>query len=139
MLSCLTFLLQVFRYKLNGSCRMEPGRTQRMLLWTFCMTHSTRVISNRFPDRFACGQIWPPNSSDLKPCDYFIWEFFPKNPQTIIKLRALIIEVCNEMTEDTCRRVINNTTVHVEGVARFNGGHIEQRINLHAMIFHFVC
>jgi hypothetical protein len=32
----------------------------------------SRVVSNRFPDRFACGQNWLPNSPDLNPCDYFL-------------------------------------------------------------------
>jgi hypothetical protein len=35
----------------------------------------SRVISNRTPDRFSCGQNCPPNSSDLNPCDYYIWGF----------------------------------------------------------------
>jgi hypothetical protein len=42
---CLTFLPQVFHYKLSGSCRMEQGRTQRMLFRAFCMTLSTCVSS----------------------------------------------------------------------------------------------
>jgi hypothetical protein len=41
----LTFLLQVCHYKLCGSCRMEPGRTQRMLFWNFCMTLLTHMSS----------------------------------------------------------------------------------------------
>jgi hypothetical protein len=57
----------------------------------------SRVISNRLPDRFARGQNWPPNSLDLNPCDYFLWGFlkektFPKKTQTIMELRALIIQ-----------------------------------------------
>jgi hypothetical protein len=36
------------RYKLSGSCRMEPGRTQRMLSWTFCITLSTRMSSQTY-------------------------------------------------------------------------------------------
>jgi hypothetical protein len=55
--------------------------------------------------------------------------FFPKKPQTIMDLRALIIQDCNEITEDMCRRVISNMTVIVEEVARFNGGHIEHFIH----------
>jgi hypothetical protein len=35
----------------------------------------SHVISNRFPDHFACGQNWPPNSPDLNPRDYFLWGF----------------------------------------------------------------
>jgi hypothetical protein len=36
-------------------------------------TCNLRVMSNQFPDRFAYGQNWPPNSPDLNPCDYFLW------------------------------------------------------------------
>jgi hypothetical protein len=111
-----------------------PGHTQWMLFWAFCMTLSTLMSSqNRFPDCFACGQNWSPNSPDLNPCDSFLWEslrktFFWKKPQTIMKLRPLIIQACNEITEDMCCRV-NNITVHVEEVARRNGGHIEHLIH----------
>jgi hypothetical protein len=38
----------------------------------------SRVISNRFPNRFACGQNLPPNSPDLNTCDYFLWGFLKK-------------------------------------------------------------
>jgi hypothetical protein len=36
-------------------------------------TFDSRIISNRFSDRFACGQNCPPppSSPDLNPCDYF--------------------------------------------------------------------
>jgi hypothetical protein len=46
------------------------------------------VVSNRFPDRFAREQTWPPNIPDLNPCDYFLWGFFKekifrrKRPET---------------------------------------------------------
>jgi hypothetical protein len=46
-----------------------------------------------------------------------------------MELRALIIQACNKVTEDMCRRVINNTTVCVEEVAICNGGHIEHLIH----------
>jgi hypothetical protein len=45
-----------------------------------------------------------------------------------MELRVLIIQACNEITEDMCRRVIN-ITVRVEEVARRNGGHIEHLIH----------
>jgi hypothetical protein len=44
-------------------------------------------------------------------------------------LKALIIEACNEITENICLRVINNITVPVEEDARRNGCHIEQLIH----------
>jgi hypothetical protein len=38
-------------------------------------TFDSRTISNRFPDRFECGQNWPPNNSRLNPRDYYFWGF----------------------------------------------------------------
>jgi hypothetical protein len=63
----------------------------------------------------------------------FLWGFlkekiFPKKPQTIMELRALIIQVCNEITEDMCHQVIS-ITVRVEEAARRNGGHTEHLIH----------
>jgi hypothetical protein len=60
----------------------------------------------------------------LNPRDFFLRGFlkekiFPKKPRPIMKLRALIIQACSEIAEDTCHRVIN-TTVRVEEVARWS-------------------
>jgi hypothetical protein len=76
----------------------------------------------------------PLNSPDLNPCDYFRWRFlrekiFLKKVQTVMELRALIIQACNEITEDMCHRVTNNITVRVEEVATLNDGHIEHLIH----------
>jgi hypothetical protein len=46
-----------------------------------------------------------------------------------MELRAVIIQACNEITEDMCHRVINNITVRVEEIAGRNGGHIERLIH----------
>jgi hypothetical protein len=53
---------------------------------------------------------------------------FSKKPKTTMEFLALLIEACNEITEDMCRRVIN-ITVRVEEVARRNGGHSEHLIH----------
>jgi hypothetical protein len=85
--------------------------------WTFCITLSTCDISNWFPDRFARGQDWhPPNSPDLDPCDYFLWEFlkekvFPKELKPVWN----------------CCQVIS-ITIPVE-VSRHNGSYIEHLIH----------
>jgi hypothetical protein len=97
-------------------------------------TFNSHVTSNRFPHCFACGQNWPPNSPYLCPCDYFLWGFlkemiFLKKPQTIMELRALIIQACNEITENMCCHVINKITVCVEEAVRYNGGHTEYLIH----------
>jgi hypothetical protein len=112
----------------------EPGHTQRMLFWTFCTTFSTSVSTQSdFLIVSHVGRTGPRNNPDLKTCEYFLWGFlkemiFLKKPQTIMELRALIIQACNEITEEMCRRVIN-ITVHVEEDARRNRGHIEHLIH----------
>jgi hypothetical protein len=98
---------------------MQDGASQHTANVVCDFLHDTfnlRVISNRFPDRFACGQNCSPNSHDLNPCDYFLWGFikvkiFLKKPETIMELRAVMNQACNEITEDMCRRVISNITV----------------------------
>jgi hypothetical protein len=52
-----------------------------------------------------------------------------KKLQTIMELRALIIQACSKITEDMCCQVINKITVRVEEAARRNGGHIELLIH----------
>jgi hypothetical protein len=79
------------------------------------------------------GQNWPPNTPDFNPCDYLLWKFlkeriFPKKPQTIMELTALLIQACNEVTKDMHRQVIN-ITAEIEKDARSNGGHIEHLIH----------
>jgi hypothetical protein len=88
------------------------------------------VISHRYPDRHACRQLWPPNSPDLNPCDFFLWGFFkeklfPQKPTTLMQLRALVVKLCSDISEDMCHRVIMNMAVRLTEVVRQNGGHIE--------------
>jgi hypothetical protein len=45
-----------------------------------------------------------------------------------MELKALIIQACNEITEDICRGVIN-ITVRVYEVTRRIGDHIERSIH----------
>jgi hypothetical protein len=117
-------------------CLQDGARphTANVVLIFLHDTFDSRVISDRLPDRFSCGQNWTLNSPYLRSCDYFLWGFlkekiFPKKPQTIMELRALIIQACNEITEDMSRRVVSNITVRVEEVARRNGRHIEHSIH----------
>jgi hypothetical protein len=49
--------------------------TENVVLEFLHDTFDSRVISNRFPDRFICGQNLTPNSSDLNPCDYSLLGF----------------------------------------------------------------
>jgi hypothetical protein len=54
-----------------------------------------------------------------------------------MELRVLIIQACNEITEDMCCRVINSVMSRVEEAARCNGGHIEHLIHRRKIFLSF--
>jgi hypothetical protein len=71
----------------------------------------------------SAGLFSPPLTPCLNPCGFFLWAFleeksFPKKPVTLIKLRAMIIQLCSEIEEDECHRAITNISVGLEEVIR---------------------
>jgi hypothetical protein len=57
---------------LQTECFMQAGarlHTAYVVLDFLRDILNRRIISNRFPERFACGQNWPPNSPGLNPRD----------------------------------------------------------------------
>jgi hypothetical protein len=129
-----TFCASLSSYRLAvTNLVVHAGRSQAarseccfgLSAWHFRLACHLKPISWSF-------RMWTeltPKYSWFKPMWLLSLGIFPKKPLTITELRALIIQACNEITEDMCRPVINNITVRVEGVARFNGGHIERLIH----------
>jgi hypothetical protein len=71
------------------------------------------AIADRFPGLHDCGQVWPPHSPDINPCDFFLWSFMKDNlyariPGSLMELRAMIIQLCRTTSEDLYRNVITN-------------------------------
>jgi hypothetical protein len=95
------------------------------------MTLSTRIISNQFPDHFACGQNWKALIQTHVTTlfgDSLRKRVFQKSQKTVMELRALIILASNKITEDMRCRVIN-ITVLVEEVAKSTSDHAERLIH----------
>jgi hypothetical protein len=72
--------------------------------------------------------IWPPYSPDLNPCDYFLWGFlkdrvFSENIGNISLLKEKIKQVCAEITEEMCERVLNNLLFRLNYCVMKNGKH----------------
>jgi hypothetical protein len=68
--------------------------------------------------------------TDINPCDFFLGGFlkekvFQRRPENVAQLRAHIVKLCRELSEDLCRKVVANARVCLKGVVRQNGGHIE--------------
>lgn len=92
-----------------------------------------RVISNRFPDRFGGGFLWPPTSPDLNPCDFYLWGFlkdsvFTTAPRTLDQLRQSIVDCCTLVDAEILDKVMNNFTIRLRAVQNVRGGHIEHII-----------
>jgi len=87
-------------------------------------------MSYQFPERREGGKLWPPHSPDINPCNIFLWGFlkekvFQRRPENVVQLRAHIVKLCRELSEDLCRKVVMNARVPFQEVVRQNGGHIE--------------
>ena len=124
---------------MNTQWFMQDGarpHTANLVLDLLHENFENRVMSNRFPERFHGGSMWPPHSPDLNPCDFFLWGFmkeqiFRENPTNLLQLRAAIINVFHVVTEDLCRKVVNNSKVRLEEVLRQDGRHIEHVLRRH--------
>ena len=52
-------------------------------------------VKDKFGDRFLDASIWPPRSSDLKPCDFTLWgtlksKVYNPKPSTLEELKKNI-------------------------------------------------
>lgn len=74
---------------------------------------------------------WPPNSPDLNPVDYGIWENLAERVyrikiRDVAHLRTLIIEKWEEIPQEQVDRAINQFKPRLRKVVEVNGKHIEQ-------------
>ena len=78
-------------------------------------------MSHRFPESREGGKLWPPPSSDINPCDFFLWGFlkekvFQRRPENVAQLRAHIVKLYRAFSEDLCRKVVSNARVRFKGL-----------------------
>ncbi len=86
---------------------VEPHTSDEnlLLLWN---TFKNHVISNRFPQMFNTGWNWPPYSPDLKPCDYFLWDYlknrvYINNRKMPEALEWKLCELCETFLKESIR------------------------------------
>lgn len=78
---------------------------------------------------FRSKDIWPPTSPDLNPCDYYLWSFlkdkiFTEKIANCEILKEKIEDLCNtEVTEEICKKVINNLHFRLRYCIMKNGKH----------------
>lgn len=67
------------------------------------------AMSHRYPEHHSCGHFWPPHSPDFNPYLFFWWailkgKVFPMKEHSVMEVRAVIIELCNETDENVSLR-----------------------------------
>jgi len=74
---------------------------------------------------------WPPRSPDLTPCDFFLWGYIkervyvPPLPADLDGLTNRITAAVKSVTEDTLRRVRDESSYRAYVVRAADGGHME--------------
>ena len=70
---------------------------------------------------YIASNIWPPNSPDLNPMDYYVWSVFEKyvneHPlNTKDSLKALIVRVISYIDKEQLIRTCNQFRPRIEAV-----------------------
>ena len=71
--------------------------------------YGNRVMGLEYPKFANGGMEWTPYSTNLKPCDFFLWGFFKdeyylQHPETIEELKDTIKDVVQSINEATIQR-----------------------------------
>lgn len=86
-------------------------------------------LSENFYDHVT-PNMWPPNSPDLNPMDYYVWSVVERETNqhphsTIASLKAAIVKVIPEMNRDHLISACGRFRARIEAVIEANGGFIE--------------
>lgn len=100
-----------------------PHTAKQTLKWLEDRFHG-RVIS------LKTNQPWPPHSPDLNPPDFFLWGYlkdrvYTSKPRTIEELKSNITKEIKGISQETCKRVIQNFAVRIRECGNLQGGHME--------------
>ena len=81
------------------------------------------VYDNRYME-------WPPYSSDLNPCDFFLWGFiedkyYLKYPKAIEDFKDAIRSAVRSIDKATIQRIYTSFKRSIEFCSKSNGGHFE--------------
>ena len=80
--------------------------------------------------QFWAPEIWPPNSPDLSPCDYFLFgplkdAVYRRRPRNLPELRNCILDEWDLISQRSINAAIDQFLPRLQGVVDNNGGHIE--------------
>ena len=97
------------------------------------------MIGSGYP-KFAHGGIeWPPYSSDLNPCDFFLWGYieghgYSENPATTEELMKAIGQTVNSISDEILSEVLYSFRKRIDC---YSSGDGEQFGNIYHYIYQF--
>ncbi|GBM51053.1 hypothetical protein AVEN_123868-1 [Araneus ventricosus] len=115
----------------NASWFMQDGaRSHRTpAVFDFLSEHfNDRVIALDYDKLTRSDMAWLPYSSDLTPCDFFLWGYlkglvYLQTPQTIAELKQHITAACEKIPSDVFVRVSGQFCLRLRHVVVANGGY----------------
>jgi hypothetical protein len=96
---------------------MEEEKTYRYFMQdnatAHTANHSMNEINQVFGDRVVSRGLWPPQSPDLNPCDFYLWgklkdKVYVNNPHTLDELKDNIRVEISHITREELRHVAGN-------------------------------
>ena len=97
-----------------------------------CLTE--KFDEDRLISRNSCF-AWPPYSTDLNPCDYYLWGYLKSKvycdsyPVTTEQLKKNIVRECRRIKKETVQAVINNFNSRIQFILTKKGSWFEQILN----------
>ncbi|GBM88945.1 hypothetical protein AVEN_146637-1 [Araneus ventricosus] len=89
---------------------------------------NVRIISRHF------STAWPPRSSDLNPCDFWLWGYLQDvvygDPiANLAELKNRIAQHIHCITTETLRSVVEHAALRFQLIGENGGQHIEHFLN----------
>jgi hypothetical protein len=93
-------------------------------------TYAINVLNEVFEDRLISRGLWPARSSDLNPCDLYLWgnlkdKVYSNNPHTLVERKQNIRETISSIEVRELKLVSNNILKRHEACLRVEGRHFE--------------
>jgi len=99
----------------------------------FCSRHTVACLRSHVPE-FTEPENWPPNSPDLNPVDYSVWEalqqmVYRHKISDIDQLKCALIDCWAHLSQDMLNRAIDQLSKRLVMVIRVKGAHVEFRLD----------
>ena len=83
---------------------------------------------------FIEPENWPPNSPNLNPADYSVWEtlqqmVYRHKISDSDQLKQVLIDFLAELSQDTLNPATDHLPKRLTMVVKAKGGHVEFRLN----------